>query len=126
MSRYSHPCPACGAIIRPSDIHGYSDSFPCPACGEWLKYNYKHTLSLWVVSILGAIILTWHLGYRGSMLIIIATCAALLLCALGFFFVEMLDPSGFKRIKVKPSDGFDRAVSLHLTNKSDTEKKISP
>lgn len=126
MSRYDRPCPACGATIRPSDIHLYGDSFPCPACGEWLKYDYKHVLSIWGLSVLVASILAWYLGYRGAMLILVGTCATLLLCASAFFFMAMFDPSGFKRLQQGKGKPFDGALSLHLTEKPDDDKKTNP
>lgn len=125
MSRYSHPCPACGASIRPADVP-FGDGFPCPACGEWLQYDHKHSLSILAVSILGATILTWHFGYRGGMLVLIATCATLLLCASGFFLVEIFDPSGFKRVQGGKREPFDKALSLFVNDKPDGNKKTDP
>jgi hypothetical protein len=123
MSRYSHPCPACGATIGPSEMpHGAN--FHCPSCGEWLKYDYKHMWLIWIVSIAGASIFTRYLGYSGLVFIPIAMCATLFLRALGFFLVGILDPPGFKRTREgKPYDG---AMSLHLTDKPDGDKKTNP
>jgi predicted RNA-binding Zn-ribbon protein involved in translation (DUF1610 family) len=127
-SSYSHPCPACGKLINPSEKpHGAN--FACPTCGELLKYDYRHTWDIWIISIVGASILTHYLGYKGLLFIPIAICATLVLCALGFFLCGIVDPPGFKRIRsTKPEDRnpFDRKVSLHLTNKSETDKKSNP
>jgi hypothetical protein len=119
-SRYSHPCPVCGAIIGALDKpHGAE--FSCPTCGEWLKYDYKHVWLIWIVSIAGASILTRYLGYSGLVFIPIAMGATLFLRALGVFLVGILDPPGFKRTQGgKP---YDRGVSLHLTGKPDSDKK---
>jgi hypothetical protein len=126
LSRYSHPCPVCGVLIRGAEVQWYGDTFLCPHCGEPLKYDSKHTASIWVVSILGALGLSWHFGYRGAMLIAVAVGATLLLCAAGVFLVEIFDPSGFKRAESKPSKAFDRTVSLGLVNKTDNAKKKGP
>ena len=110
-------------MIRGAEVQWYGDTFLCPRCGEQLKYDGKHTFPIWTISILGALWLSWHFGYRGAMLPVVAAIATLLLCAAGYFLVEIFDPSGFKRIEIKPSAGFDKAVSLHLTHKPEGDKK---
>jgi predicted RNA-binding Zn-ribbon protein involved in translation (DUF1610 family) len=118
-SRYSKPCPACGTIIRATDIP-YGDSFPCPTCGEWLKVESKYIRIIYVVSVLGAIILTWLLGYRDATFIFIATCLALLLCGLGIFFDGIIEAPGFKQIQGK---AFDKVPSLFESDKPEKHKK---
>src|SRR6266480_4599138 len=108
MSRYSHPCPACRAMIRPSNIP-YGDSFPCPSCGEWLKYDSKYTLVICIFSLLVATILAWRMGYRDGMLIFVTICATALLFILGAFFEGIIHAPGFKRVQGK---AFDKTPSL--------------
>lgn len=93
-SEYSKNCPACGATIRPSELpYRYrDDGFPCPSCGERLKYDNPNALAIWVISIVIATVVTFQLGYRNVMLILIATCTTLLLGFLGHFFVGILFP----------------------------------
>jgi len=40
-SRYSRPCPVCGAIIRFSEVHRAVDILACPNCGESLTTEKK-------------------------------------------------------------------------------------
>src|SRR5258708_3314653 len=121
MSRYSHPCPACGAVIHPSQIP-QGDSFPCPSCGVWLKYDSNYTLPICGVSLLTATILTWRMGYRGAAFILVTTCATLLLCILGAFFEGMTRAPGFKEVQGKPFDG---AASMHFTDRHDADTTIT-
>jgi hypothetical protein len=58
--------------------------------------------------------------------IVVAAIAAVLLCAAGYFFVEILNPSGFKRASSKPSKRFDPPISLELTGKGDTTEEKKP
>ena len=122
MSRYSHPCPACGVIIRPSEIP-YGDSFSCPACGEWLKYDSKYTLVICIVSFLVATILAWHMGYRDAMLVFVTICATALLSILGAFFEGVIHAPGFKRVQGK---AFDKTPSLFVKDKPEADKKTNP
>lgn len=124
MSQYSKNCPACSAIIRPSELpYRYKDvGFPCPSCGERLTYDNPNSVAIWVSSILIAIVVTLHLGYRDAMFILIAPCATLLLGFLGHFFVGILFPPPLKRVESKGKP-FDNAVSLHLTERSESDKK---
>jgi predicted RNA-binding Zn-ribbon protein involved in translation (DUF1610 family) len=127
LSEYSKNCPACGAIIRPSELpYRYrDDGFPCPSCGERLKYDNPNALAIWGTSVLIAIVVTLQLGYRDTMFILIAPCATLLLGFLGHFVVGILFPPPLKRVESK-SKIFDNAGSLHLTDKSNGDKKPSP
>jgi predicted RNA-binding Zn-ribbon protein involved in translation (DUF1610 family) len=123
MSRYSNPCPACGVSIRPSDIHLHGDSFPCPACGEWLTIESKYTYTIWGASLLGGIVLAWHWGYRDSMLIFVTVGITSVFCFLGIYLQGFLLVPAFKRVKGKP---FEKATSLHLTDKPEDDKKPIP
>jgi hypothetical protein len=123
MSRYSHPCPACGAIIRPSDIHGYGDSFPCPSCGEWLKYDNRNSLAICGVSLLAAAFVAWHiLGYRDAKFIFATIGATILLCAVGVFLEQLLFPSALRRVQGK---AFDKTPSLFVKDNPGTGKKTN-
>jgi len=123
ISRYSRPCPACGAIIRPSDIHWEGDSFPCPNCSEWLKEELKYDWAICVVSLAAATYETWRLGYRDAAFILITIGGAIVLSLVGLFFLGMLVPPQYKRDQGK---AFDKALSLFGTNKSDADKKSAP
>ena len=126
LSQYSKNCPACGAIIRPSELPYVrrDDGFPCTSCGERLMYDNPNSLAIWVTSILIAIVGTLHLGYRDAMFILIAPCATLVLVFLRHFVVGTLLPPPLKRVESK-SKTFDNAGSLHLTDKSNGDKKAN-
>src|SRR6266850_1020576 len=87
MSRYSRPCPVCGAIIRPSDIRLYGDSFPCPSCGEWLKSDSKYSYTICALSLILSGFLTWRTGYHDGMFIFITIGATIVLCLVGLFLL---------------------------------------
>ena len=116
--RYSRACPACGATIRPSDMGG--ESFPCPTCGEWLEIAHKYSPLIWVVSAIAATVLTLHFGYRDATFIFATGCATALLGLSGIFIKGILGLTKLQRVQGRP---FDRAVSLHLTDKPDDHKK---
>ena len=124
MSRYSYPCPACGASIRPSDVRLHGDSFPCPSCGEWLKYENKSSLAICVVSLLATAFVTWHIvGYRDAKFIFTTIAGTILLCVAGIILEQLLLPSGFRRVQGK---AFDRTPSLFVKDKPRAGKKIDP
>jgi hypothetical protein len=124
MSRYSYPCPACGASIRPSDIRLHGDSFPCPSCGEWLKSDPKYPYAICAVTILLATIVTWRIGYRDGVFIFITIGATVALCLVGLFLFGILIPPVYKR--VEGGKAFDKAPSLFVKNKPGAGKKIDP
>src|SRR5215470_3604529 len=122
MSRYSHPCPACNTSFFRSEARvteGRGSWFRCPACGEWLQFHSKHRLSIWIISSVLAVVVSWRLGYRGVMLILVATIAAVLLWALGIFLGAILAPAGYKRATNRPSE-------LHLIDKKFDQNKKAP
>jgi hypothetical protein len=124
MSRYSHPCPACGACFFASQVKEKDSGwFRCPACGEWLEYDYKHALSTWVISILLALVLSWRLGYRDADFILAATIATMLLAAAGFFLGGIFAPCGYKRVETGSSKAFEHHTSLHLNDRPDNGTK---
>ena len=127
LSEYSKNCPSCGATIRPSELpYRYRDvGFPCPSCGERLTYDNPNVAAIWVSSIVIAIVVTFQLGYRDLMFILITPCITLLLGFLGHFFVGILFPPALKRVESKGKT-FDNAGSLHLSDKPNGDKKISP
>ncbi len=120
LSRYLRPCPVCGAIIRPSDIHRAGDSFPCPACGESLTYDHKYLWIIGPVSLAAAAYETWHLGYRDATFISITIVGTLLLILMGGFLQAFLVPPKFKRAQGKT---FENKLTLFPTDKSDSDKK---
>jgi hypothetical protein len=122
MPRYLKTCPACKVTINPVEVP-LGDSFPCPTCGRWLKYDQRYSPAIWVVSIVVAIAIALRPGYRDAMFIFVATCASLALGLSGIFVVSLLIPPPLVRVKGEP---FDKAVSLHLTDKSQSDKKVNP
>jgi hypothetical protein len=89
-----------------------------------LKYENKNFLAICGVSLLAAAFVAWHImGYRDAKFIFCTIGATILLCAVGIFLEEILFPSAFKRVQGKPFDG---AVSLHLTEKAEGDKKSNP
>jgi predicted nucleic acid-binding Zn ribbon protein len=122
MSRYSKACPVCGTVIIPSEVP-YQDSFPCPSCGEWLTYDQRYSPLIWAGSILATILITLYLGYRDAMFIFIVIVGSWVLGLLGIAVVGILIPPPLKRVQGKP---FDKTVSLHLSDKSGSNKRIGP
>jgi hypothetical protein len=122
VSRFDQPCPACGVSIRFSD-RPRGATFPCPGCHVELKRDVIQAYVIWAASFVAAPILAWHFGYRGSMFVLAAGGILLSLLFLGIFVIASLPARGFKR--VPPGDGkpFERVVSLHLTDQTDTDKK---
>jgi len=121
-SRFSKPCPACGRVIHPSEIP-LGDSFPCPSCGEWLTYDNRYSIAIWTGSILGAIVIAFHLGYRDANFVLVATFVTWVLGLLGLFILGLVVSLPLKLVKGKP---FDRTASLHLTDKSESDKNPNP
>jgi hypothetical protein len=119
MPRYLKTCPACKATINPAEVP-IGDSFPCPTCGQWLTYEQRFSPAIWVVSIIGAIVISLRLGYRDAMFIFIAILGSWLLGLIGIAIVGILIPPPLIRVKGKP---FDKTVSLHLTDKSERDRE---
>jgi predicted RNA-binding Zn-ribbon protein involved in translation (DUF1610 family) len=119
-SRFSRPCPACGAIIRLSEGHRAADMLACPKCGECLTTEKKH---LWVVGALSlgaAVYVTRHLVYREPVYVLVTEGLAFALFLVGAFLLGLFVPPKYKRVGGK---GFDKALSLFGTNKSDADRK---
>src|SRR5208282_5232384 len=112
MQRYLRPCPACGAILRPGDAKRYDDNFLCPFCLQTMKYAPKHQLAIWVVSAVMASLGAWHFGFGGILLIAVATGSMLVLCAIGYFLMLIVDPPGYKRVPDTSSDRFTPSLSI--------------
>jgi predicted RNA-binding Zn-ribbon protein involved in translation (DUF1610 family) len=119
-SRYSRPCPVCGAIIRLSEVHKAVDILACPSCGESLTTEKK---DLWVVgalSIVAAAYATRHLIYRDLLYTFVTEGLALVLFFLGAVLLGLFVPPKYKRVGGKT---FDKTLSLFGRDKSDTDKK---
>lgn len=119
-SRYSKPCPVCGAIIRPSEGYRAGEFLACPNCGESLTIEKKN---LWVVgalSIVVAFYATRHLIHRDLGYILLAEALALALLFVGAFLLGVFVPPKYKRVRGKT---FDKTLSLFGTGKSDTKSK---
>jgi predicted RNA-binding Zn-ribbon protein involved in translation (DUF1610 family) len=123
MPRYLRPCPACGAIIRPADIHLHGDSFPCPSCSEWLTQDQKYIWGFCAICLGAAAYETWHTGYRGAVFILITIGGTLLLSLVGVFLQGLLVSPKYKRVQGKP---FDNKLTMFATDKTDSDKEPRP
>ncbi len=119
-SRYSRPCPVCGAIIRRSEVHRAVDMLACPNCGESLTTEKKY---LWVVGALSlgaSVYVTRHLVYREPVYFLVTEGLAFVLFFVGAFLLGLFVSPKYKRVGGK---AFDRALSLFGTDKPDADKK---
>jgi predicted RNA-binding Zn-ribbon protein involved in translation (DUF1610 family) len=119
-SRYSRPCPACGAIIRLSEVLKAVDFLACPNCGESLTTEKK---DLWVIgglSVVAAAYATRHLVYREPAYLLLTEGLAFVLFSLGAFLLGLFVPPKYKRVGGKT---FEKTLSLFGTDKSGTAKK---
>jgi len=119
-SRYSSPCPVCGAIIRRSEVHKAGDILACPSCGESLTTRKKH---LWVVgalSLVAAAYATRHLIYQDPGYMLVTEGLAFVLFLLGAILAGLFVSPNYKRVGGKT---FDKSFSLFGTEKSDAHKK---
>jgi predicted RNA-binding Zn-ribbon protein involved in translation (DUF1610 family) len=128
MRHPPQPCPACGAIIRPSDIRRKLTraTFDCPWCGEELKIDTKYAHLIWTICFLAGPTISWLWGYEGSMFVIVAASVTLVLLLLGILVVGVVIVPGYKRAQYSKERPFDRVVSLRLAKKHDTREKIDP
>src|ERR1700674_4173208 len=97
-SRYSRPCPVCGALIRFLQVNREGDILACPECGESLTTEKKY---LWVVgalSVAAAIYATRHLVYREPLYAIVTEGLAFVLFFIGAFLLGLLVPPKYKRV----------------------------
>jgi predicted RNA-binding Zn-ribbon protein involved in translation (DUF1610 family) len=118
-SRYSRPCPVCGAIIRLSEVHRAVDMLACPNCGECLTTEKKYLWAIGALSLVAAACLTRHLVYREPAYILVTEGLAFVLFLVGAFLLGLLVPPKYKRVRGKT---FDKALSLFGTDKSDADK----
>jgi predicted RNA-binding Zn-ribbon protein involved in translation (DUF1610 family) len=119
-SRYSKPCPVCGAIIRLSEVHRAADMLTCPKCGECLTTEKKN---LWVrgaISLAAAVYATRHLVYREPGYFLVTEGLAFVLFFVGAFLLGLFVPPKYKRVGGKT---FDKGLSLFGADKSDADKK---
>lgn len=119
-SKYSRPCPVCGAIIRFSEVHRVVDVLACPNCGESLTTEKKDLWVIGALSIVAAAYATRHLIYRDLLYTFLTEGFALVLFFLGAFLLGLFVPPRYKRVRGKT---FDKTLSLFGTDKSDTDKK---
>jgi predicted RNA-binding Zn-ribbon protein involved in translation (DUF1610 family) len=119
-SRYSRPCPVCGAIIRFSEVRWAVDILACPNCGESLTTEKKDLWVIGALSIVAAAYATRHLIYRNLLYIFVTEGLALILFFLGAFLIGLFVPPRYKRAGGKT---FDKSLSLFRTDKSDADKK---
>ncbi len=122
-SRYSRPCPVCGAIIRLSEVHRAVDILACPKCGESLTTEKKHLWIIGALSLVAAVYATRHLIYRDLLYVFVTEGLALVLFFLGAFLLGLLVPPKYKRVKGKP---FDNKLTLFSTDKTDPDEKTGP
>jgi predicted RNA-binding Zn-ribbon protein involved in translation (DUF1610 family) len=119
-SRFSRPCPVCGAIIRLSEVHKAVDMLTCPNCGECLTTEKKNLWVIGALSLVTAVYATRHLFYREPAYFLVAEGLALVLFFVGCFLLGMFVPPKYKRVGGRT---FDRGLSLFGTDKSNTGKK---
>lgn len=119
-SRFSKPCPVCGAIIRLSEVQRAVDFLACPNCGESLTTEKKDLWVIGALSFVAAVYTTRHLVYRDPLYFFVAEGLGFLLFFLGAFLLGLFVPPKFKRVGGKT---FDKTLSLFGTDKSGTDKK---
>jgi predicted RNA-binding Zn-ribbon protein involved in translation (DUF1610 family) len=119
-SRYSRPCPVCGAIIRLSEAHRAVDFLACPNCGESLTTEKKDLWVIGALSVVAAAYATRHLVYRDPLYVLVTEGLAFVLFFLGAFLLGLFVPPKYKRVGGKT---FDKTLSLFRTDKSGTDKK---
>jgi uncharacterized membrane protein len=85
--------------------------------------------AVWVTSFVGPPILTWRLGYRGLIFAPVDIGITLLMLIFEFFLLALVYVPEYKLVEHKHSESkskrFDRALSLHLTDKPDAEKRLT-
>lgn len=118
-SRYAKPCPACGAMIHPFDVHLQGDSFPCPSCDVRLKNDRKHMYVILAVSVLISGFVVFRLGPGDAMLVLLPG-GTLVLSLAGFFLWGLIVPPVYREDRGRP---FDRAPSLLLKDKNHKDKQ---
>lgn len=119
-SRYSRPCPVCGAIIRLSEVQKAVDFLACPKCGESLTTEKKDLWVIGALSVVAAAYATRHLVYREPAYLLLTEGLAFVLFLLGAFLLGLFVPPKYKRVGGKT---FDKTLSLFGTDKSGTDKK---
>jgi DNA-directed RNA polymerase subunit RPC12/RpoP len=97
-------CPACGTIIRPSQIP-LGKKLVCPYCAERLMYDMHHSRDIWASSLLVAMFFTWHFGFRQGMFVLVTMCATVLFALFGLFLMAILIPVPFKRFDPMKESG---------------------
>jgi hypothetical protein len=95
----------------------------------WFTYDNRYSPAIWTVSFAVANVITFSLGYykesldQNAMFIFVADCITVLIEFLGNFLVGILIPLPPDQVK---GESFNSAGSLHLTDKSETDKKSNP
>ena len=116
----------CGTSFFASEITESDGGwFRCPFCGEWLEYDSKYSMFLWLIAGILATVLSWRLGYRSGQLAVLAMVVTILLGLAGIFLREFLVPSGYSQAKAKwwSLGVYTHHTELRLTDKSDLAKK---
>jgi predicted RNA-binding Zn-ribbon protein involved in translation (DUF1610 family) len=119
-SRYSAPCPVCGAIIRLSEGHRSVDMLACPSCGESLTTEKKNLWVIAALSVVAAIYATRHLLYRDSGYLVVTEGLAFVFFFIGAFLLGILVPPKYKRVQ---GESFDNSLSLFRTDRPDPGNK---
>jgi predicted RNA-binding Zn-ribbon protein involved in translation (DUF1610 family) len=94
----------------------------------WFSYHGRYSPAIWAASFALGNVVAFSLGYYGSldhyaMFIFVVACITYPLGFLGNFFLGMLIPRPPSEAK---GESFTSAGSLHLTDKSETDKKSDP
>ena len=101
-SRYAQTCPACGAVIRPADVHRRLTQATfdfIPSCGQELKIGSRYTAPIWTTCFLAGPTFSWLFGYEGWMFAIAAVSITLGLLVLGIFLVGVIIVPGYKQVQ---------------------------
>jgi len=95
----------------------------------WFIYDNRYSPAIWAGSFAVSMVITFSLGFykespdKYAMVIFVGACITWLLGFLGNFLLGMLIPLPPDQAK---GESFNSAGSLHLTDKSETDKKSSP
>jgi hypothetical protein len=95
----------------------------------WFTYDHRYSPAIWAVSFAAANIIAFSLGYykesveKNAMFFFIVVCLTYLLGFLANFLLGILIPRPPNQPK---GDPFSDAVSLHLTDRLQSDKKTNP
>jgi predicted RNA-binding Zn-ribbon protein involved in translation (DUF1610 family) len=95
----------------------------------WFTYDNRYSPAIWAVSFVVSMVITFSFGFykespdKYAMFIFVGVCITYLLGFLGNLILGMLIPLPPNQAK---GESFSSAGSLHLTDKSEADKKSNP